>query len=434
MLSQSPLPPWRAAETLSEILRHPSPAQAVAQRFAEMEALIPALLTLNAQQARHAGRNDLVGALAALLDHMAPETYQMPITSKAPGVAVAPSSAQIAFVSPSPEIETIPLAALRNLGHRVSIGAEAAQHADIVILHQPQADPAATQSVLEAGRPILLYLDADYARMPSRHPGYARLGLNTPERITAYTAALTHASVVGVAGRTLGNRLREAGHIVEVLWPAWQCNNPLWTRPAPRRSALYLGWFAACGDVDALLALKRVLARLTRELPDVVMVVVGEPAAFQELSRALPQHRRLLLPPVTAAERPHTLSHLDVLLLPHHDNAFNRALSDQFLMEAGVRRVPWVASPLPAVEEWHAGGLIAHDADEWYAHLRRLCLEPAMRAKLGEAGWQLAQQREAAQLVANWQRLIQNMLSQSEPLPALRAGISTTEFAQPSSS
>jgi glycosyltransferase involved in cell wall biosynthesis len=403
-------PAWRAAHTLHEILRHPSPAQAVAQRFAEIETLLPTLLALNAQQASHAGKNEQAGLLTALLEHIQPEapTTDLPFQN---AEVVSQAPAHLTVISPSPEIEAIPLEALRSCGYAVQTDGATSQNADLIILHQPQADPAATQAALATHRPSLLYLDADYTRLPAQHPDFARLGLNTPERVSAYTAALVRAQVIAVPSRSLAETLRDAGHIAEVLLPAWRRTNPFWSRPAPRRSALYLGWFAATGDVNALLSLKRVLARLARELPDVIVVVIGEPNAYQALARALPEHRRLLLPPVTAAERPLTLSQIDVLLLPYQDTAFNRALSDQGLMEAGVRRLPWVASPLPAIEAWQTGGFIARDPDEWYAHLHQLCVEPNLRAELGEAGRQQAERREAERLAADWQRVIQRMLS-----------------------
>lgn len=413
-LSEPARPAWHAAQTLNEILRHPSPAQAVAQRFTEIEALLPRLLTLNVQQASHAGRNELADALSALLEHIQP-----PAQRPAPRPTVAPNStpARITLISPSPEIEAIPVEALRGLGCHVDTGtwagalASTPRRTDLILLHQPQADPAATQAALASQRPILLYLEADYTRLPASHPDYARLGLTTPERMSAYTAALARAQTIAVPSRALAEALRAAGHRAEILCPAWRRNNLLWTRPAPRRSAVYVGWFAACGDIDALLALKRVLARLVRELPDVIVVVVGEPTAYHALARTLPEHRRLLLPPVTATERPLTLSQLDLLLLPWQATAFNRRLSDQFLMEAGVRRLPWVASPLPAVDDWGAGGLIARDPDEWYGHLHQLCTQPALRAELGEAGRRQAERREADHLAADWQRLFSQMLA-----------------------
>jgi len=406
--------PWRAAEALNAILQHPSPAQAVARHGAEIELLIPTLLALNVQQAQHIGQVELARALTALLAHVQPQVQPSAHRSEADARAASPAPARLAFIGASPEIEAFPLEALRALGYGVatgSVGAGAGHEADLIVLHQPQAEPAAAQAALDSGRPILFYLDADYARMPPSHPDYARLGLTTPERISAYTTALARARIIAVPGQALAERLRESGHAVEVLWPAWRRQNPGWARPAPRRSALYLGWFAASGDGEALLALKRVLARLVRELSDVMVVLVGGATVFQELARALPEHRCLLLPPVAAADHPYALSQLDVLLLPWRDTPFYQVQSDQFLMEAGLRRLPWVASPLPAVADWQVGGLIAHDVDAWYAHLRQLCLQPALRAKLGEAGRQRAELREAAGLAADWQRLIHRILS-----------------------
>jgi len=85
---------------------------------------------------------------------------------------------------------------------------------------------------------------------------------------------------------------------------------------------------------------------------------------------------------------------VDILLVPMRDTPFNRCQSDRRLVEAGARRLPWIASPIPAFITWETGGLIADTPDEWFSHLGQLILDPDLRSTLGQAGWRKAESRE----------------------------------------
>jgi glycosyltransferase involved in cell wall biosynthesis len=99
---------------------------------------------------------------------------------------------------------------------------------------------------------------------------------------------------------------------------------------------------------------------------------------------------------------PSLLAHFDVLLAPLCDNAFNNAKSDIKLLEAGIRRIPWVASPRAAYTEWGAGGLFAESTGAWETALTRLAHDPALAGRLGCEGRELADQREAAHIDRRW--------------------------------
>jgi len=78
-------------------------------------------------------------------------------------------------------------------------------------------------------------------------------------------------------------------------------------------------------------------------------------------------------------------------------------------MEAGVRRIPWIASPTQAHEDWQAGGIVAHSYDEWYSHLRGLVTEREKARSLGAAGHEQALQREMHFVGRAWANLIQEL-------------------------
>jgi glycosyltransferase involved in cell wall biosynthesis len=83
------------------------------------------------------------------------------------------------------------------------------------------------------------------------------------------------------------------------------------------------------------------------------------------------ESRRLYLPAASAEDIPYVLSQFDILLLPLEDTIFNQAKSDLSVVEAGVLRLPWIASPIPAYKEWKEGGLLA-EMGEWCESITRL--------------------------------------------------------------
>jgi glycosyltransferase involved in cell wall biosynthesis len=149
--------------------------------------------------------------------------------------------------------------------------------------------------------------------------------------------------------------------------------------------------------------------RVLREFPHAQLVIGGDAQVYQLFDR-LPESRRMFLPPVQAEEYPYLLGQVDILMVPLRDTPFNRARSDRRLMEAGARRVPWVASPIPAYITWEAGGLIAYSAEDWVSHLRQLILDADLRTSLGQAGWRKAEQREMSHIAKLWIEIIEETL------------------------
>jgi glycosyltransferase involved in cell wall biosynthesis len=147
-----------------------------------------------------------------------------------------------------------------------------------------------------------------------------------------------------------------------------------------------------------------------REFPHTRLVIIGVPAVYQLFER-LPESRRLFLPAADYEDFPYLLGQIDVLLAPLRNNPYNRTVSDRQLMEAGVRSIPWIASPLPGAVEWGAGGLIANDQDEWYVQLRQLILDENLRTVLGRKGRWKAEQREMHKLAKDWIDLITKVIA-----------------------
>jgi hypothetical protein len=75
-------------------------------------------------------------------------------------------------------------------------------------------------------------------------------------------------------------------------------------------------------------------------------------------------------------------------------------------MEAGVRRIPWVASGLPAYREWDGGGILIKKPADWHDALATLTTDARLRKSLGEEGRAKAEEREISRWVEKWEAVL----------------------------
>jgi glycosyltransferase involved in cell wall biosynthesis len=91
---------------------------------------------------------------------------------------------------------------------------------------------------------------------------------------------------------------------------------------------------------------------------------------------------------VHVTEWPYALSCIGVGMAPLADSRFNAAKSWLKPLEMSACGVPWVASPRPEYERFHAlgVGVLADKPRDWYRQLRGLIDDPARRAEQIEIG------------------------------------------------
>jgi hypothetical protein len=130
----------------------------------------------------------------------------------------------------------------------------------------------------------------------------------------------------------------------------------------------------------------------------------------------LPENRRIYLPPVSEEDFPYLLSQVDILIQPFQNIPYNLSQPDRLLVQAGVRRIPWVASPMPELRAWGSdavlrggascqavsGGMFASTPDEWHTCLRQLVLDTELRTSLGRSGRARAEEREIHKTSRLW--------------------------------
>ncbi len=413
----------RAASLLQEILESESPAQTVAERLAEIDDLIPALLQLNIRRALSDGRPDLARALGHLLDNIRFQLDMADAGLRLNGEAVRPQPAspdgrmRVLVLAPQPDRLTerlsVAVGGLAALGCDVKavdrVSSESLGEVDVVLVQDPHGDLSIMENLATCAAariPILLDLTQAFEHMPVSHPEHATLGLGTAMTARAYAAAMLMVDAVSVPSEAMVAWLKEIGYPVRFVPEGWDPQAPAWKTPLPERDTLHLGWLGDPGQIDDVATIRRAVIRLLREFPDLHLVMAGDPEAFQ-LFDALPENRRRFLPLLEESQRPVLLAQMDVLLVPLRDTPFNQARGDRSLLEAGVRGIPWVASPTRAHRNWRMGGLLAEQRQEWYGHLQRLATDPGLRLSLGEAGRRRAQARRKEHVGELWWEALQ---------------------------
>jgi glycosyltransferase involved in cell wall biosynthesis len=418
-----------ASKLLDDYLNSATPAQAVAEHMDEINHLLPALIELNIRQARHDGQIDVVDALQEMLSNLL-------IQGDIEDGQTASNLKDRAQVRNKPQIfmggvcsgeapyrllsmeQTLTEAGYEIQKLDLSRGDETInwERFDLVVAHNPHGSPTLSRGVAAraaANLPVLVDLAADFSHLPSNHPDYSVLGLDDPTVKRSYQASMQLASCISVPGEGFANLLRQASYPVETIPDGWNQYDFLWSRPSHNSPFFNLGLNLIAGQGDDVLTLRRAVTRVVREFPHTRLVLTGDMEIYQ-LFDNLPEPRKVFLPPVELEDYPYILAQMDLLLVPFKEDEFNRTRSDRRLMEAGVRRIPWIGSPIPAHVEWGSGGLLASTTDEWYAQLQTLIQDRELREKFGQSGYQKALQRENQALSKLWTQLAQVLIARKK--------------------
>ncbi|NPV84669.1 MAG: hypothetical protein HPY45_01495 [Anaerolineae bacterium] len=414
----------KAGSLLDAYLKSPSPALAVAEHLDEIDVLLPALIEINIRQARADGKTDLADSLQNLLANV---LLQLDLQTKNTDVQTDVESPilskQLRIVAAGFDSHESPyrlgalVDALSYAGYYLTRETEAKsqsyQGCDLMIVRNPHIDQNLMRGMASAaacGIPIVVDFDMDFEMLPIEHPDHEKMGMTTTERVRSYQAVLQLADMVCVASEGLADVFRNKGCQTEVLPEGWSQQNHLWLRPPSARLTVNLGLNLLRGQLQDVAPIRRAIIRVLREFPHTRLVIYGDIEAYQ-LFDSVPEARKTLLPPADVDDYPGVLAQMDVVLVPMYDTAFNQLRSDRRLVEAGIRRLPWVASPIASHLLWGSGGLIAYTLDEWYTNMQSLVQDEELRARLAKAGHQKAMLRESQSWSKAWQRVIRKVLT-----------------------
>ncbi len=266
---------------------------------------------------------------------------------------------------------------------------------DHFIFSQPHLAGDSMNGILACLRAKKTYgidIDGDYLQIPPSHPAYRLWGPGNEQLNTALAFVLKEAAWVSVPSQELARRLHGFARDVRFNPPTWDRRDPEWRIPAPAHTMLQVGWIGTQIERQDLLSIREDLMRFFRSNPNARLIIAGDQTAYNRFV-SLPHQQREFKPLSSWKDIPRVLAQFDILLVPWQQNVFNLARSDQALLEAGIRQIPWVASPIPAYTTWGAGGLIASNSDDWLTALQQLAVSPDLRKQLGAAGRALAEKR-----------------------------------------
>jgi glycosyltransferase involved in cell wall biosynthesis len=133
-----------------------------------------------------------------------------------------------------------------------------------------------------------------------------------------------------------------------------------------------------------------------------VLLAAGGDTDLLNAFPGISDDRKMYVPIGHVRDYPYIFSNFDILLVPLRDINYNLCKSDLPLLEAGIRRIPWIATDIPAFQDWSVGGILAQNKGDWYTALRKLIKNEELRKALGESGRQKAEQREGDIVAQRW--------------------------------
>ncbi len=425
---------WKAARMLDEIITSDNPAACVAERLDEITSVLPALIEINIHQARRDGREEIESGLLNLkkniqlqlqvrekIEKSQPEPLE-PAAPAGPQYCVAWNvlflRGEVSERSRRPQLirQTLEALGCRLMDENTLPVAGYEARPDVVVACNPHVQPRLIErlATLSAhGIPIIVDLDTDFEQLPIFHADYNTRGLSSPARSRAYTAALMLASLVTVSSEEQAAAMRAAGHAAAVIPNGWSADNPLWNKDRPMRSTVNIGWVNQPGQLEDLATIRRAILRVLREFHNTQLVIIGDVQAYR-LFENIAENRKIFLPLSGPEEYPYLLSQVDIQIVPLRRFPFHETLSDAVLIEAGVKGIPWIASPAPSFSRWRSGGALAASLEEWHSHLRQMVLEPELRADLGREGRLAARTREQKVLGQVWLKTIHQVITHNQ--------------------
>jgi glycosyltransferase involved in cell wall biosynthesis len=268
-----------------------------------------------------------------------------------------------------------------------------------------QAERCTQQFPPNSGKKIIIDLDRDFFHYPAYSPGYQTFGPGNPQNLKRLEALLSQAHAIIVSSSKLKEVYQPFNPSITVIPPSWISTDHLWNKPTPKRKHLHVGIISLYTTEKHIALLRDSLKRLLAEDEQILLAIGGEMGLSDAFS-GISEKRKTFIPFGHATDYPYLLAHYDILLIPLLENDYDQSLSDQPLLEAGIRRVAWLASPNPAFLEWNAGGFFIEKKGDWYAKLRQLVRDNQLRAELGAAGRQKAESREIAFMLPLWENVL----------------------------
>ena len=412
-----------AASLLDSIVHSQNPAEIVARNLEQIDTLLPALIELNIRQAKNDRRFDLVNMLQALKENIESLKIESITGSDADinknnldQTLIKVTLKNVVFLVPDSENKSERINTFQKVLEKNGVNVIFADfepeinksEIDLVVSFNAHMNPAMMEKMANYSAqhiPLVLDLDDDFEYMPINHPDYMNAGLGSLEKSRSYTAAMLFANLITVPGESMAAHIKETGYNVEIVPFGWSKKNEQWQHNNSTRSSVNIGLIGIQGNFEDVEKYRRIIIRIMREYPQTKLVVCGDPVTYKMFEN-ISENRRVFLPRVPDEEMPYILSQIDILLVPLNSTPYHLVSTDRLLVQASVKGIPWIASPMPDFIHWQAGGVTAENPDEWHSYLRQFIQDQELRISLGQAGKKHSITREDVYIGEQWFSLI----------------------------
>jgi len=280
---------------------------------------------------------------------------------------------------------------------------------DVVVYSRPH-HLELIKAYKERGAKVIVDMDDDFHTIPKSHPGYPYVGWGNPIGMKNMEMCLEIADLVTVTTNILVDRLQKFNKKpLKIIPNGWSALNELWS-VRYEHDTINIGWGGTITHKQDFALCKNRLIEIARQYPNVKIYIGGDYGIY-EMLKSVREEQKEFIPMVPYDDYPHLLAYMDIWLAPLQYNDFNLAKSDIKLVDAGVKGIPFIASPLPFYMDWGGGGIIAESSDAWREALTELVTDQELREGYGKEGRKLADEREMSKLFSLWADAVEEVLN-----------------------
>jgi thioredoxin-like negative regulator of GroEL/glycosyltransferase involved in cell wall biosynthesis len=372
-----------AAARLEDLEPEPQPSRQIARP--EHAHKLAALKNLSGGNGKASASSPKQGLRSAVI--LGPRTFSFQRRMEGPARALAADGIDVKFSS---ELESADLdrfnAFIINKPHQTEELFQIVQH------------------LIQAGKQVVADLDLDFFNLPESHPEYSTAGPGNAEAMDRLKQIFNKVDHVTVPNQSLADSLADQVSQAAVIPTGWVREGSTWEAPRPPRDTVNFGLLSTHTLPEIDPQIKEQISEAVLAAPDALLTAAGDYQILAEFDQ-LPDDKKLFIPLGSYQDYPYALAHMDVLLVPEKAGPFTDSKADTALLEAGIRRIPWLATRIPSYWDWGVGGIFV-SGKSWSSTIQRLAENPAERKALGQAGFEKAKQRESRLVVSWWKDLL----------------------------
>jgi len=283
----------------------------------------------------------------------------------------------------------------------------ASQH-DIFLCSRPGEDMCKfLELCLRIGKKVIVDMDDDFYNISPKNSAYNYVGAGHPTYHITLKRLLPKVSLT-YSSPELIDRYKLPGLVIPNCFDE---DNELWHGTKFKSDKVRLGFTGTATHREDFRIISKSLHWILKERKDIKLVIGVDDVIYSEFSD-VPLDQKLFLPPMPYNLYPASFLYFDILLAPLLNTVFNRAKSDIKLVEAGISKTPWLASSLPAYEQWGLGGKCVEPGGDWTKEILNLVDDKDLAKKYAEAGYLKAQERTSAKVAELWLNLIGGLINE----------------------